>query len=483
MNTPQNLSRREFVTKSTAAIGAFTILPSSVALGAKLSKSLAPSERVNVALVGLGNRGRSNWRAAMQSGLCNVVALCDIDPKGAHIQEALMSFGVIPPVPDKDGKLPKVYNSTPAPTYTDFRKMFDEMSDDIDAVFISTPDHSHFAVAMLAMSLGKHVYVEKPLAHTFGQCQRMIELAARSGVVTQMGNQGHSGANYFQFKAWREAGIIKDVTRITAHMNSKRRWHPWGASVTEYPRDPMPAGIEWDQWYDIVAAERPFSKKLHPGGWRSWYEYGSGAFGDWGPHILDTCHRFLELGLPDTVTAVERQGTNDLVYPQASTIRFDFPARADDLPRCEITWYDGVQNRPFLEGEYTESGEPEAVKNPGKIIYGKDLVFAGGSHARALQIVPKQKYMDMRRSLPQFPQKNSDHYENFLLACKGEEEARSPFHISGELTQVFNLGILAQRFGGELKFDRKTKRITNNPTAQALLDPPPRQGWEEFYQL
>jgi predicted dehydrogenase len=466
-------SRRDFL-KSSAAFGALTILPSYIALGNKSSTGLAPSERVNLAVIGIGNQGGNDLRAQFGSGHCNVVALCDIDLEGAHTQKSLEKF------PD-------------APTFTDFRVMFDKMAGQIDAVLIATPDHSHFAATMLAMSLGKHVYVEKPLAHTFGQCQRLIDLAARSGVATQMGNQGHSGANYFQFKAWREAGIIKDVTRITAQMNSPRRWHGWGQDVSTYPSEPMPEGIDWDQWYDVVAAEHPFSRKLHPQEWRSWFDYGSGAFGDWGPHILDTCHEFLELGLPETITAVKRDGPNDLVFPQASTIRFSFPERGPDLPACEVTWYDGVKNKPQLEAEFSEpvtnkeTGEvthsPTILKRTGKVIYSKDLVFQGGSHANPLTIVPKAKYMDMRRSLPKFPQKNSNHHKNFLLACKGEEATRSPFSIGGELTQMFNLGVLAQRLGGEIKFDRSTQQITNNATAQALLDPAPRKGWEEFYKM
>ena len=310
------ISRRDFV-KSSAAFGALTILPSYIALGNKSTTGLAPSEKVNVALVGIGNRGVTNWTASMQTGLCNVVALCDVDLKGKHTQQALTAFGAIPPVAAKKGKQPKVYPNHKARVFTDFRKMFDEMGDEIDAVIVSTPDHAHFAVTMLAMSLGKHVYCEKPLAHTFGQCERMMDLAARSGVATQMGNQGHSGANYFQFKAWREAGIIKDVTRITAHMNKKRRWHKWGPQTTAYPKQPLPADINWDQWLDCVADEQPYSDKLHPGNWRSWYDYGSGCFGDWGPHILDTCHRFLELGLPTSITAVNRTGVNqrDLIFP------------------------------------------------------------------------------------------------------------------------------------------------------------------------
>lgn len=486
--TSSKLTRRDFV-KSSSAIGAITVLPSYIALGNQSSSGLAPSEKVNLAVVGTGNRGASNWKAAMNSGHCNVVALCDIDPEAAHTQLALMSFGHIPATPDSRGNMPTVYDQPKPRRFTDFRKMFDQMENEIDAVLISTPDHSHFAVTMLAMSLGKHVYVEKPLAHTFGQCERLIRMAEKHPhLATQMGNQGHSGANYFQFKAWTEAGIIKDVTRITAHMNRPRRWHGWGQDVTAYPTDPAPSGIDWEQWIDAAAKEAPFSQRLHPGEWRSWYDYGCGCFGDWGPHILDTAHRFLNLGLPEKIVALKRDGVNDFVYPQATTILFAFPER-DQMPACEVTWYDGVENMPELEAEYSDPAEGETVakptplNRPGKVIYGKDLVFKGGSHAEALQIVPKQKFMDMRRDLPRFPQKNSNHYANFLLACKGQEETRSPFSVSGPLSQVFNLGILAQRFGGELQFDRESKKITNHALAQELMDPAPRKGWEEYYDL
>jgi len=300
-------------------------------------------------------------------------------------------------------------------------------------------------------------------------------------LVTQMGNQGHSGANYFQFKAWRDAGVITDVTRITAFMNNSRRWHGWGESVSAYPEQPMPHEIDWDQWIDVVDAERPYSDRLHPQEWRSWYEFGCGAFGDWGPHILDTCHRFLELGYPTTIRPVELKGVNpaNLVFPQESTIRFDFPARGPGLPACEVTWYDGVDNVPQLEPELSEV----RLRSPGKVIYAKDLTFHGDSHGSPLRVVPREKFIEVRQSLPKFPQKHSDHYENFLLACKGEEEARSPFSVSGPLTQVFNLGVLAQRLGVEIQFDPVRKQITNNRSANALLDPAPRSGWEEFYRL
>lgn len=471
--TRVGISRRHFL-KTSTALGAFTILPSAVALGKE-----SPNSKVRLAAIGVGNQGGRDIQTLFASGHCDIVALCDIDLQGEHCQRTIEQF--------KDAK-----------HFADFRKMFDQMADEIDAVLIATPDHSHFAATILAMSLGKHVYVEKPLAHTFGQSERLIQMAEKHPeVVTQMGNQGHSGGNYFQFKAYREAGIIKDVTRITAHMNKGRRWHGWGESVTDYPTDPMPDGIDWDQWHDVVDVKRPFSNRLHPQEWRSWYEFGSGAFGDWGPHILDTQHRFLELGLPERISAVKLQGVNkaNLVFPQASTIRFQFPERGPGLPACEVTWYDGVDNQPEIEKELgelvtdpetgKESRQPVTLnpRQPGSITYSKDLVFQRDSHGSTMTILPKEKFMKMRRDLPPFSQKNSNHYANFLLACKGEEEARSPFSVSGPMTQVFNLGVLAQRLGGDLNFDRKSKKITNNPKAQALLDPAPRKGWEEFYQI
>jgi predicted dehydrogenase len=460
-----NTSRRHFL-KVSAAFGGIMFLPSYVALGQQSSTGIGPNGKVNLAVIGIGNQGNNDLNSLFDSGHCNVVALCDVDLKGKHTQ-------------DSQEKHPT------ARTFTDFRRMFDQMADQIDAVLIATPDHSHFAATMLAMSLGKHVYVEKPLAHTYGQTERLIRMAAKHPeIVTQMGNQGHSGANYFQFKAWAEAGIIKDITRITAHMNRPRRWHGWGPAATAYPSEPLPLDLDWEQWMDTVAPLHPYSAKLHPQEWRSWYDYGSGCFGDWGPHILDTCHRFLDLGLPETITCIERDGINaaDLIYPESSTIRFNFPARPT-MPACEVTWFDGINNKPELEAEYTDDGVAEVLDKPGKVLYSKDLVFAGGSHGSALQVVPREKFMDMRKSLPRFPQKNSNHYKNFLLACKGEEEARSPFSVSGPLTQVFNLGVLAQRFGGSLQFDRTNMRITNNEFAQALLDPSPRKGWDEFYTL
>ena len=189
-------------------------------------------------------------------------------------------------------------------------------------------------------------------------------------------------------------------------------------------------------------------------------------------------HRFLKLGLPTSIEAVKREGPNPFVFPQSSTIRFHFPERVG-MPACDVTWYDGTNNKPTLEPELGGG----TVERPGKIIYGKDLVFQGASHGSALRVIPEKKFMEVREKLPRVMGKNSNHYANFLLACKGEEQTRSPFAVSGVLTQVFNLGVLAQRFGGTLEFDPSTGKITNHAEAQALLDPAPRSGWEQFYTL
>lgn len=421
-------------------------------------KTSSSGDKVRLAIVGIGHRGWGIMQAFEDTGLVEWVAAAEVDPDSPHCVEPKALLGSVP-------------------IYHDFREMLDKEGKHIDAVAIATPDFAHFPVAMACMHAGKHVYVEKPLAHTFEEVEALMEAERATGVVTQMGNQGHSGANYFQFKAWQEAGVIKDVTRIDAHMNSPRRWHGW--AVYGFDKgSPVPAGMDWDLWH-VGRPMHPFSERLHPGNWRSWYAYGSGAFGDWAPHILDTCHRFLDLGLPSKIQAVKREGASDFIFPQASTIKFSFPARGEHPP-CDITWYDGVDNLPPVPPE--ESPGAELQRN-GKFIYGGDTVFRGGTHSATLRIIPPERMRELGPTLPKFSQKNSDHFANFCLACLGKEEARSPFSVSGPLSQVFILGIIAQRLGGNLEFDRATKSFPKHPLANDLLTAPPvRPGWESVYK-
>lgn len=445
------ISRRRFLQSAAAASAMYSVFPSTV---------LGANEKVNLACIGVGAQGGNIAQSINSTGLANVVALCDVAMGSKYTSKLEAMF------PD-------------VPKFKDFREMFDKMSGQIDAVSVGVPDHSHFPICMRAMAEGKHVYVEKPLAHTFQEVELLMAAEKKYGVSCQMGNQGHSGNNYFQFKSWVEAGVIKDVTHVDAHMNSPRRWHPWG-NLDSFKAQPIPDTLDWDKWL-ATAQYRPYNEKLHPGNWRSWFEFGNGAFGDWGPHTLDTIHRFLKLGLPETVEAVKLIGPKKNIFPMGSTIKFDFPARGTGMPAMDITWYDGVENLPPRPEELDKR---RRIGRCGKIMYSKDLTFIGGTHSATLRIVPETKMREMANDLPKISGKNSNHHQNFMLGCKGLEKTRSSFDISGPLTQVFLLGVIAQRLGGKLDFDRKTKQITNNTIAnQLLVGPPPRKGWEQYYKL
>lgn len=466
-------SRRSFLKKSIIAGGALTMASSP--LGNILMAK--PNERVNLAAIGIGNRGGEILMDLYKTGLCNIVALCDVDMGAKHTEAAIKQF------PD-------------VPRFQDFRQMFDKMGNQIDAVTVGVPDFSHFPITMMALDLGKHVYVEKPMARTFLEVELMMEKAKKNPkVATQMGNQGHSDANYFQYKAWTEAGIIKDVTQIVGHMNMPRRWHGWDVNIKNFPpAEPIPSTIDWDLW-QMQTIGHNYNKDFINGQWRCWFDFGMGALGDWGAHILDTSHEFLKLGLPTEVGAEMLEGHNSFFFPMSSTLKFSFPKRKG-MPALDIMWYDGINNLPPIPEGYGVSGldpnipppstgnlEP-AKLNPGKIIYGKDLTFKGGSHGSTLSIIPEQKAKDIANKLPVVPASPSNHFANFLKACKGEEKTRSPFEIAGPLSQVFCLGVIAQRLNGKFKFDPVKKEITNDKFANALLiGPPPRTGFEQYYKV
>lgn len=471
-------TRRDFLKQMGVAAAGLGLAPlSSLAArpaGANNAKD-SKGDKVKIAFIGIGNRGEQNVTEFERTGMIEVTALCDVDLKGKQTQKVL-------------GKYPK------AKLFTDYREMFEKYSQNFDAVVASTPDHSHFPIAMLALEYGKHIYLEKPMTRTFIEAELLMQKARSCpNVVTQVGNQGHSEANYFQFKAWMDAGIIKDVTAITAHMNNPRRWHSFDANMYRMPSgDPLPDGMNWDVWLG-ACPWHDYSAKFHQGDWRCWYDFGMGALGDWGAHILDTAHEFLNLGLPYEVSLTYEKGHNDFFFPYSSTILFRFGARGN-MPPCDVTWYDGIDNLPPLPKGYGKSeynpdipssnqgDTPVSDLNPGKIIYSRDLIFKGGSHGSTLSIIG-DKAEEMKSRLPEVPKSPSNHYVNFLRACQGTEKTRSPFEINGVLSQVFCLGVIAQRLNTQLFFDPRTKQFTNNVFANALLSGmPPRKGWEFLYK-
>lgn len=484
------LTRLDFL-KTTGLAASGVVLGGSQAAGAVPEivpqKAVKGSGRkVNLALIGIANQGASVAKEFINSGLANIVAVCDVDL-------------------DSQGSLETIKLVPKAKRFRDFRVMFDQMAGDIDAVQVAIPDFAHFPVCMAAMQLGKSVFVEKPMTRTFLEAEILAKMALDNPkLATQVGNQGHSGEQYFQFKAWKDAGIIKDVTAVTAFMNGVRRWHPYDPNIKKFPEaQPFPQGMteqDWDTWM-TTAAWHDFNEKYHPGNWRGWYDFGLGALGDWGAHILDTIHEFLDLGLPYEIEPVHIKNLNDYFFPLETTLRFRFPSRGDKPP-VDITWYDGVANLPPIPEGYDSvtatvdntipppggvQPQPAPIQERplfGKIIYSKELTFKGGTHSAPLFIIPENKAREMASKLPEVPQSPSNHYVNFLKACMGEEKTRSPFEIFAPLSQIFSLGIIAMRRNKKLIFNRETREIVNDKFANSMLtDRPPRKGWESYYSI
>ena len=454
-----NLSRRDFLGAAAAAC-AFPNLRASAA---------SPNGKVNMAFVGIGHQAKHDFNMfAYYKDLVNVVALCDTQMGADHTLDVLKAR------PD-------------APRYQDFRKMLDEHGREIDAVCIATPDFAHFPAAMLAMATGKAVYCEKPMGNCFREIGLMAAAAKRHKVVTQMGNQGHSDANYWQMKALVASGFVKDVTHVDAYMcANNRRWFKWKGALREMPgEEAEPAEMDWDVWLS-QRPFRPFNHNFINGDWRCFYEYGTGALGDWGAHLFDAAHEFLRLGLPTRIETVKNDRRTPVVFPMASTIRYVFPARGEGLPACTLDWHDGAGNFPAPVARVTD--RKWRRRDCGAELHLKDgRVFARGSHGSALQLVAGGDGRDpaVKAALRDFPKGKSGHYLNFLRAVRGEEKANSDFAVAGPLSQVMALGALAQRLGAPtLAFDPAAGRFVGNDEANALLDGPPvRRGWEEFEKL
>jgi predicted dehydrogenase len=483
-------SRREFLKTAATTASALTVFP-YIARAAEIS----PNERINLACCGIGNRGEAVVKALMRTGMFNLVAVCDTQMGAQHTR------GILKEYPD-------------VPRFQDFRKMLDKMDSQIDAVSVGVPDHTHFPICIHAMALGKGVYVEKPLAHTVQECNLLIQAEKKYKVACQMGNQGHSGDNYYQFRAMVKAGIIDNVTRIDAHMTKGRRWHKWNAKVPGMlDGKPTPKGMAWDAWlrhgepvpkemdWDTWLGQAQFHEfhnDFSNGDWRCWYSFGNGALGDWGAHIIDSAHEFLNLGMPESVHVEMMDGHNEYVFPMASTLRYHFPKRSEKMPAVDIVWHEGIGNLPELPEGFHEtvssggdappsggSGSEVKVKiAPGKIIHRADGVsFKGSSHGSTLNVI-KNDHADKVGTLPGYEKKQPDHFMDFALGVKGEKKCNSRFEVSGELSKVLCLGCIAQRLNQSFKFDRKTETIPDNKIAnQLLVGPAPRKGWEQYYKL
>ena len=432
------LSRREFMGATAAA---FTIVSPHVLGG---PRHVPPSEKLNIAGIGIGGRGAGDLHECRSE---NIVALCDVDDRYAA----------------------KVYKSYPnAAKYHDFRKMLDKEKS-IDAVVIATPDHTHAVITMAAIKRGKHVYCEKPLAHSIYEVRKVIEAAREAGVATQLGNQGQASEGtrlVCEFIADGAIGAVREV-----HSWSNRPISPRGI---DRPKDtpPVPEGLDWDLWLG-PAPKRPYHPCSLPFTWRGWWDFGTGVLGDIGCHQMAPIFRALKLGYPTSVEACS-SGVNSETAPLASMVRYDFPARSG-MPEMKLTWYDGGLMPP----------RPEELPNGLRFGNADDNLCIGDKGKmlghRLLPEARSKEYGKPPRILPRSP----GHHKEWLDACKGGEPAGSNFNISGPLTEVVLLGNIALRTGQKLYekglklyYDGPSMKVTNFPEANEYIRCEYRDGWK-----
>jgi predicted dehydrogenase len=453
------ISRRSFVGGIAAAAG-IMIVPRHVLGGPGYQ---APSDKLNIATVGVSGQGSSNTQACAKE---NIVALCDVD----------------------DVRSARVYKQYPdAKTYRDFRVMLEKQKD-IDAVIVATPDHSHAVIAMAAMQLGKHVYVQKPLTRTLWEARMLTEAAKKYKVVTQMGNQGHSKEELRLIEEWITDGAIGKVTEVHCWTN-RPIWPQGMPRPNEYPA--VPEGLDWDLWIG-PSPMRPYHPTYHPFAWRSWFDFGAGALGDMACHVMDAAYTALKLGCPTSVTGyisyqvVERQradgkGTENVrleyrdSYPMSSILHYTFPARSKKLPAVKFHWYDGG-----LLPERPEELEPgRRLEESGTIFVGDKGKIMSGTYSDNPRIIPETKmkaYKRPAKTLPRIPGDN--HEQNWIDACKGKTKAVSSFDYAGPFTETVLLGNLAVLYPGQkLNWDGPNLKVTNAEAANEFVKPKFRAGW------
>ena len=443
------ISRRNFI-GTTAVTGLFSIVPRHVLGG---PGHTPPSEKLTIAGIGIGGMGGGNIRACAQE---NIVALCDVDHRYAQ--------GTLKAYPQ-------------AKRYKDYRVMLEQQKD-IDAVVIATPDHTHAVIAMAAMQAGKHVFCQKPLTHDIYEARTLARAAKETGVVTQMGIQGHSKDGLRTISEWIWDGAIGTVREVDAWcslMYSPAGHAPWSSILQERPKQgqPVPEGLAWDQWIG-PAPMRPYHRCYHPSTWRCWWDFGCGMMGDRGAHSLDSVVSALKLGAPLSIKGSGIVGGNADVHPDQAKIVYQFAAR-EGFPPLTLNWYEG-QEPPRPEG--LEDGR-SLPKQGGVLFKGDKGTIMCGVYGESPRLIPETAMKAYTRPAKTLARIKGSHERNWIDAIKNEGTASADFSYSGPLTELALLGNLGKRFPGqELQWDNEAMRVTNLDAANAWVKRPRRKGWE-----
>lgn len=462
---------------AVAAGTPFTVVPAHLLAG-KGGKS--PSDRLNIAGVGVGGMGAANLSRVESE---NIVALCDVDEEyAAHTFK----------------KYPN------ARRWKDFRKMLEEQKD-IDAVIVATPPHLHAVVSKMAMEMGKHVYTQKPLTRTVEEGRVLLETARKTGVATQMGNQGHSTDSVRRLREWIEDGAIGAVREVHCWAHAATGLWPTGIGRPS-SNPPVPSSLDWDLWLG-PAPFRPYHPIYHPWCWRGWWDFGNGAVSDMGSHAMDPPFYCLQLGSPSSVSATyPRLDSREAQYsqggfkfgrlfelrmeidgedfpvqtscsgpdaettPLSSVIRYQFPARGD-MPPVTLTWWDGGLRPPVLN----ELGHP--WRSNGNLFIGDKGHISCGTHGGDVMLGPetrRQEYQPPPRRLRRI---KVSHEQDWVKACKGGRPGCSNFEYAAALNEVVLLGALALRTGKRIEWDARQMRATNAPEAERYIRASYRKGW------
>jgi predicted dehydrogenase len=447
-----NSSRRKFLKQTALAGVGFWTAGTAEAAPANEGRR---GDQLRIACIGVGGKGSSDTDQAGKHG--TIVALCDIDDR---------TLG------HKADRFPK------AKKYNDYRKMFDEMAKDIDAVTVSTPDHTHAPAAMMALKHNKHVYCQKPMTHTVFEARALREEAARRKVATQMGNQGTAHNTLRRAVEIIQAGAIGPVKEV--HVWTNRPIWPQAPDVTARPSktDPVPEYVHWNEFLG-PAPERPYvADTYHPFKWRGWWDFGTGALGDMGCHTANLPFMALKLEYPTSIVA-ENGDVNPETYPGWAIVHYEFPARGD-MPPVRVTWYEGKRNgQKVLPPADLVKGQE--LTTSGSILVGeKGVLYSPSDYGGSYTLLPEKEFEGYKgppQTLPRNGRDDEGMKIEWLAAAKGGPPAMSNFGYSGLLTETILLGNVAIRAGKKLEWDGPNFKFTNYPEANQLLHYEYRKGW------
>ena len=455
-SSPQEISlginRRRFIYSSALASAAVLAgcRTNDPATTARINYK-SPNEKLNIGGIGVEGKGAGDIEGCRGE---NIVALCDVD------ETKLTGAG---------------QKYAGAKLYRDYREMLEKQKD-LDAVIISTPDHHHAPAAIRAIHLGKHVYCQKPLTHTIWEARQLTEAARKYKVATQMGNQGHSHEGNRRLCEMIWAGAIGDVREV--HCWSDRPIWPQGI---ERPagEDIIPSNLDWDLWLGPAPVRSyksswPDKKPVyHPLSWRGWWDFGCGALGDMGCHVMDGANWALKLGAPTSVDLVDSSPLFKETPPMSATIRYEFPARGA-MPPVTLTWYDGGK-RPAHPAEM----EAKDLQGNGAILIGSKGKIFSDTYGTGLTLLPESKMKDYVMPPPQIPRiPDNDSHKEWIRACKGGPPASSNFDVSGPFSEMVLLGNLVLRIGRKIEWDSQHLRVKNAPEAAQYIRKEYRKGWE-----